>query len=46
MIGSAAEPVVTLAEAQAFARVETGEEEAVLASLVRSATSLCESFLG
>ena len=41
-----AEPIVTLAEAQAFARVETGEEEALLAGLIRSASGLCESFLG
>lgn len=44
--GGAAEPIVTLAEAQAFARVETGEEEALLAGLVRSASALCEAFLG
>ena len=41
-----AEPIVTLAEAQAFARIETGQEEAVLAGLIRSATCLCEAFLG
>ena len=40
-----AEPIVTLAEAQAFARIETGEEEALVAGLIRSATSLCEAFL-
>lgn len=40
------EPIVTLAEAQAFARIETGEEEAVLAGLIRSASCLCEAFLG
>lgn len=39
-------PAVTLAEAQAFARVETGEEEALLAGLVRTATALCEGFVG
>ena len=38
-------PIVTLAEAQAFARVETGDEEAVLAGLVRTASALCEAFL-
>lgn len=41
-----AEPIVTLNEAQAFSRVETGEEEALLAGLVRSASALCEEFLG
>lgn len=41
-----AQPIVTLNEAQAFARVETGEEEAVLAGLIRSASALCEAFLG
>jgi len=37
---------VSLAEAQAFARIETGEEEALLAGLVRSASALCEAFTG
>ena len=37
---------VSLAEAQAYARVETGEEEALLAGLVRTASALCESFTG
>lgn len=40
-----AEPVVTLSEAQAYVRIETGEEEAVLAGLIRTASALCESFL-
>jgi uncharacterized phiE125 gp8 family phage protein len=44
--GPGAEPVVTLAEAQGFARVETGEEEALLAGLIRTASSLCEAFIG
>ena len=39
-------PAVTMAEAQAYARVETGEEEALLVGLVRSATALCEAFTG
>lgn len=39
-------PAVSLAEAQAYARVETGEEEALLAGLVRTASGLCESFIG
>lgn len=46
MDGPAVIPPVSLSEAQAFVRVETGEEEAVLAGLVRTATALCESFLG
>lgn len=46
MAAGASEPIVTLAEAQAFARVETGEEEALLAGLVRTASGLCEAFLG
>ena len=37
---------VSMAEAQAYARVETGEEEALLAGLVRSACALCEAFTG
>jgi len=37
---------VSLAEAQAFARIETGEEEALLAGLIRSASGLCEAFTG
>lgn len=41
-----AEPIVTLGEAQAFARIETGDEEALLAALVRTASGLCEAFLG
>lgn len=41
-----AEPALSLAEAQAFVRVETGEEEALLAGLVRTASALCEAFIG
>ena len=37
---------VTLAEAQGYLRIETGEEEALLAGLLRSATGLCEAFTG
>jgi len=44
-LGHAA-PIVSLNEAQAFVRVETGEEEAILAGLIRSASALCEAFLG
>jgi uncharacterized phiE125 gp8 family phage protein len=40
------EPIVTLAEAQAFARIETNEEEALVAGMIRSASALCEAFLG
>lgn len=45
VLGLAA-PCVTLSEAQAYVRVETGEEEALLAGLIRTATDLCEAFLG
>lgn len=41
-----AEAAVSMAEAQAYARVETGEEEALLAGLVRTASALCECFIG
>ena len=37
---------VTIAEGQAYLRIETGEEEALLAGLLRSATALCEAFTG
>lgn len=40
-----AEPAVSLAEAQAYVRVETGEEEALLAGLIRTASAICETFL-
>ena len=40
------EPPVSLAEAQAYVRVETGEEEAILAGLLRSASVMCEQFIG
>lgn len=40
-----AQPVVSMSEAQAYVRIETGEEEAVLAGLIRTASALCESFL-
>jgi uncharacterized phiE125 gp8 family phage protein len=45
MAGGMAEPAVTLSEAQAYVRIETGEEEAVLASLIRTASAVCEEFL-
>lgn len=44
--GELAAPAVSLAEAQAYVRVETGEEEAVLAGLVRTASAMCEQFTG
>ena len=44
--GELAAPAVSLAEAQAYVRVETGEEEAVLAGLVRTASAMCEQFVG
>jgi len=44
--GDLAMPAVSLAEAQAYVRIETGEEEAVLAGLLRTATSMCEQFTG
>ena len=46
LAGELARPAVTLAEAQAYVRIETGEEEAVLAGLVRTATAMCEHFTG
>jgi uncharacterized phiE125 gp8 family phage protein len=44
MIGLA-EPIVTMSEAQAYVRIETGEEEALLAGLIRTASGLCEAFI-
>lgn len=38
-------PIVTLSEAQAYLRIEIGEEEALLAGLIRSASGLCEAFI-
>ena len=45
-VSNLALPAVTMAEAQAFVRIETGEEEAIVAGLVRSASALCEAFIG
>lgn len=39
-------PIITVSEAQAFVRIETGDEEAILAGLIRTASALCEAFLG
>ena len=44
--GEPAQPAVSLTEAQAYVRVESGEEEAVLAGLVRTASAMCEQFTG
>jgi hypothetical protein len=38
-------PIINLSEAQAYLRIETGEEEALLAGLIRSASGLCEAFI-
>jgi uncharacterized phiE125 gp8 family phage protein len=38
-------PIITMSEAQAFVRIETGEEEAVLAGLIRTGSALCEAFI-
>lgn len=46
MAGAGLIPAVTLNEAQAYVRIETGDEEAVVAGLIRSATALCEAFIG
>lgn len=45
MAAGLALPAVSLAEAQAFVRIETGEEEALLAAMLRSASAICEAFL-
>lgn len=39
------QPIVTLNEAQAYLRMETGEEEALVAGFIRAASGLCESFI-
>ncbi|MFL6725346.1 MAG: hypothetical protein ACJ8FS_02385 [Sphingomicrobium sp.] len=44
-MGAIAEPIVTMSEAQAYVRIETGEEEALLAGLIRTASGLCEAFI-
>lgn len=49
MIGPGTEPVpiaVPIDEARAFVRLEAGQEDALLAAMLRSATSLCEQFVG
>ncbi len=42
---AAVDPAVSISEAQAYVRIETGEEEAVLAGLLRTATAIGESFM-
>jgi len=44
LVSGISEPAVSLPEAQAFVRVERGEEEALLAGMVRTASALCEAF--
>ncbi|MEJ7933386.1 head-tail connector protein [Sphingobium sp. AN558] len=39
-------PGAALAELKAYLRIETGDEDAVLAGLLRGATALCEQFIG
>ena len=46
LAGELTAPAVTLAEAQGYVRIETGEEEAVLAGLIRTASAMCEQFTG
>jgi uncharacterized phiE125 gp8 family phage protein len=46
MAAGLALPAVTMSEAQAYVRIETGEEEALLAGLIRTASALCEGFVG
>lgn len=38
-------PMVSLAEAKAFLRLDTENEDALLAGLIRTASALCEAFL-
>jgi uncharacterized phiE125 gp8 family phage protein len=45
MGAGATPPIVAMSEAQAYVRIETGEEEAILAGLIRSASALCETFI-
>lgn len=45
MASSDVAPIISLTEAQAYVRLETGDEEALLAGLIRTASTLCETFL-
>ena len=40
------QPLVTLSEAHAFLRLEVGDDEALLAGLIRTSSALCEQFVG
>jgi uncharacterized phiE125 gp8 family phage protein len=44
MVPGSAAPLVSLSEVQAYLRIENGEEEALLAGLIRTASAVCESF--
>ena len=46
MIGPASAPLASVSEAKAFLRIEHGADDAEIAGLVRSATALCEAFIG
>ncbi len=46
MRGQSETLVVTIAEIKAYLRVEHGEDDALLAGLVRTAMALCEAFTG
>ena len=46
LAGELTAPAVSLAEAQAYVRIETGEEEAIVAGLLRTASAMCEQFTG
>lgn len=45
VVPGAARPIVSLAEAKAFLRLESEGEDALLAGLIRTASALCEAFL-
>jgi uncharacterized phiE125 gp8 family phage protein len=44
LVAGRAEPALSLPEVQAFVRIDPGEEEALLAGMVRTASALCEAF--
>lgn len=46
LVAAAPAAPVALAEVKAFLRIGTGEEDALLAGLVRAAADLCEAFTG
>lgn len=43
---SVVQPLISLSEAQAFLRMDKEDEEALLAGFIRTASSLCEQFVG